>query len=763
MLIGKILNFLKTNKKTLFYIACIAVFFMIAWDGVFAEGPNSDSADKSESTNLYNALIQTVSTGIGMLSSIVGLFLNPSWTNGTGIWLHVHLKDLWIMISNIVYVIFAFLLIIIAFMNIIWKGDKWELKQALPKFFIWVLIVPFSWMFVQVVIAISSFLSVSVLMLPYDVLSNSPTNSWEEIKAKPVCTTYIVVSKSQGKDQSANTANTSWCGGTTSIAELLKSDGVYGLLNIYTYGIFSLDQLSQINGQEVDSFTSLFKIGINLIVILLFAIIYFILMVSLCLALFVRWMWLWMYMIFSPVFGLLYFFDKSKDGFMEGKFSISEFVSLAMVPVYVSAALAFGLLFIFVAGWSFGDNPDTDWFVDYKEKPVTSSDYPGTSSGAEISKEAWNGQRITILKNFNLDMYGDFVTSWKQTDGLFDVMKSGFGTLLMQLFGLAVLWVAVMAAINQSKITQAVVEPIASFGKQVGGLIQKSPQYAPIFGGQSMTSLKNASGTVAGEFQSAQARKWTQFAQKHFSWVMGDDKAQKIQQIATWNTSNTENAMWVHDKIMSEVDSAQDIINHPAAHRKLTEIYERLLDEWKIKKSWKDSVEKFKSASTAMQLKEALQWIDEHGQAWFTILWWDDIVRVSDMDQAISKFVAESRTVDVDQTLKVSSGSKTINWEEIKYFRVLWVDLNLTQDWKVDESDAKIFINKFQDEWLIGKVSEKDFRQKLWQTKIKDEAAKDEFMEYIAQFIDETSNEYVEAWWQTKNINKLFKEDDSSN
>lgn len=143
-------------------------------------------------------------------------------------------------------------------------------------------------MFVQVVIAISSFLSVSVLMLPYDVLSNSPTNSWEQIKVKPVCTTYIVVSKSQGKDQSANTASESGCGGTTSIDELLKSDGVYGLLNIYTYGIFSLDQLSQINGQEVDSFTSLFKIGINLIVILLFAIIYFILMVSLCLALFVR-------------------------------------------------------------------------------------------------------------------------------------------------------------------------------------------------------------------------------------------------------------------------------------------------------------------------------------------------------------------------------------------------------------------------------------------------------------------------------------------
>ncbi len=542
MLIEKILNFLKTNKKTLFYIAFIAVFFMISTDGVFAtEG--AETTWKSESTDLYNALIQTVSTGIGMLSSIVGLFLNPSWTNGTGIWLHVHLKDLWIMISNIVYVIFAFLLIIIAFMNIIWKWDKWELKQALPKFFIWVLIVPFSWMFVQVVIAISSFLSVSVLMLPYDVLSNSPTNSWEEIKAKPVCTTYIVVSKSQGKDQSANTANTSWCGGTTPIAELLKSDGVYGLLNIYTYGIFSLDQLSQINGQEVDSFTSLFKIGINLIVILLFAIIYFILMVSLCLALFVRWMWLWMYMIFSPVFGLLYFFDKSKDGFMEGKFSISEFVSLAMVPVYVSAALAFGLLFIFVAGSSFSDESDSDGFVDYKDEPVTFSDYPGTSSGAEISKEAWNGQRITILENFNLDMYGDFVTSWKQTDGLFDVMKSGFGTLLMQLFGLAVLWVAVMAAINQSKITQAVVEPIASFGKQVGGLIQKSPQYAPIFGGQSMQSIQQVWGKITGAANQVSIDKANNFSKKlPFLNESSVDRTSKLQEISNRIETNYGNS-----------------------------------------------------------------------------------------------------------------------------------------------------------------------------------------------------------------------------
>ena len=39
-----------------------------------------------------------------------------------------------------------------------------------------------------------------------------------------------------------------------------------------------------------------------------------------------------------------------KEGFnSDTKFSIGEFVSLALVPVYVSAALAFGLTFILVA------------------------------------------------------------------------------------------------------------------------------------------------------------------------------------------------------------------------------------------------------------------------------------------------------------------------------------------------------------------------------------------------------------------------------
>jgi malonyl CoA-acyl carrier protein transacylase len=51
---------------------------------------------------------------------------------------------------------------------------------------------------------------------------------------------------------------------------------------------------------------------------------------------------------------------------------------------------------------------------------------------------------------------------------------------MVQVFGIAILWIAVMSALQKSEITKAVVEPIAAFGKSVGELAAKAPSYAPI-------------------------------------------------------------------------------------------------------------------------------------------------------------------------------------------------------------------------------------------------------------------------------------------
>lgn len=69
-----------------------------------------------------------------------------------------------------------------------------------------------------------------------------------------------------------------------------------------------------------------------------------ILVIAIVYALFSRALMLWLYAMFSPFFALNFVLgDKAKK--LE-KFTINEFISLALVPVYVSAALAFGLMFL---------------------------------------------------------------------------------------------------------------------------------------------------------------------------------------------------------------------------------------------------------------------------------------------------------------------------------------------------------------------------------------------------------------------------------
>lgn len=576
MMLSQVTNFLKKNKKIMYYLGFFAVMYLGTSNTTFAAEGNTDFAEG------FNAFIQIISVGIWMIWNLIWVFLNPSWTNATGIGLSGILKDLWIMVSNIIYFIFAILLVVIAFMNIIGKDGIWELKQALPKFVIWVLIVPFSWFFVQIIISFSSVLSASVLSLPYDTFYQTKSNNWssfEEIMKQPICTTYVHI-QATGSWWSATKAQ-NWCWEKKkTVKTMLQWEGGYGLLSVYTYWIFSVDQVTSLTDRDIDSFKSLFSLTINTLLVLVLFVIYFILMVSLWLALFTRWIWLWLYMIFSPVFGLLYFFWKEKDGFMEWKFSVSEFIWLAMVPVYVSAALSFGLLFIFVAWQSFKvwDTNNGTAFLKYKPLEAGKS-YPNDAK--LTSKTGWT--RITFLNEYHMDMYGGMWTSTETGLDALDVMKSWVWTLIIQMFWLAILWIAVMAALNQSKITWAVVEPIASFGKQVGGLITKSPQYAPIFGGQSMQSMKQISWAAETSMRNTATDKSGEFMKKHE--LFGQSAV-----------------------LTSESKKANDAIKAQGITKNTLENFKSAFDAWK---SWDDLrsnnefIKLLKSVATAAKMPES--------------------------------------------------------------------------------------------------------------------------------------------------------------
>lgn len=57
---------------------------------------------------------------------------------------------------------------------------------------------------------------------------------------------------------------------------------------------------------------------------------------------------------------------------------------------------------------------------------------------------------------------------------------SAIGQLMINVLGLIVLWIAVMAALKSNKITEEAVKPVAEFGESIGKLMKSIPKMIPI-------------------------------------------------------------------------------------------------------------------------------------------------------------------------------------------------------------------------------------------------------------------------------------------
>lgn len=68
--------------------------------------------------SILNLVIEALTFAVTPLIMLAGWLLSPDWTFGEIFGLRPILHQLWIFISNIVYVIFGFLLVFVAFSNI---------------------------------------------------------------------------------------------------------------------------------------------------------------------------------------------------------------------------------------------------------------------------------------------------------------------------------------------------------------------------------------------------------------------------------------------------------------------------------------------------------------------------------------------------------------------------------------------------------------------------------------------------------------------
>ncbi len=509
------------NGRNLRFIALIVIGLFLVWEVGFAD-TTTWSKDASANTDagriistIINILLRWGAVMLAALSTMVSYFLQPEWVNGELFNLWNILKQLWIMVSNVVYLIFALLLIVIAFMNIVNpQNTNWELKQALPKFIVWVLIVPFSWFFVSLVVSISSVLTFSMLTLPFDsfesnitpiieqiedvkkqLQSDNKSDSGKDKEEEKICVNHIIYMwKKEDIDKDKYKKGEKYDGeiyrckggeaGKKTFTDIVKgifdgkdSDSVYGLINIYTYAIMEVDRIEKIEGKKIEvawGITDLLDLWFDVLFNLIFMLVYIVLMAALFIALFVRWVLLWLYMIFSPVFWLLFFlWDKASHD----SFNLKEFIGLAMVPVYVATALSFGFVFLLMASSSEAFKSPTD-----------------------------KSEKIEIWM-FSVEL--EWIP-WSWANHMW--VSSTLWQVIIKIFGLVILWIGVMAALRQSTITKMVAQPIEQFGTQVWTLVAKSPMYAPVlpFGKDGNQSIASMSQVGKKTLSSLEARPITQ-------------------------------------------------------------------------------------------------------------------------------------------------------------------------------------------------------------------------------------------------------------
>lgn len=148
---------------------------------------------------------------------------------------------LWTVIANIIYVIYAILIILIALATM-FNSKNFGYKALLPKLALGIIMVPFTWWFIQWTISLASVVTASVISIPHEAVMamNSNGNGWWE---RPLVPSQVVITgMGEGQSASGSQANSTEVPKLSPLEIVKKAGGMYSYMTIYAYGIFKLHE-----------------------------------------------------------------------------------------------------------------------------------------------------------------------------------------------------------------------------------------------------------------------------------------------------------------------------------------------------------------------------------------------------------------------------------------------------------------------------------------------------------------------------------------
>ncbi len=278
-----------------------------------------------------------------------------------------------------------------------------------------------------------------------------------------------------------------------------------------------------------------------------------------------------------------------------------------MMPVYVSAALSFGLLFIGV--------------VDYGMQK--------SWNNTEMVKCTWNwANQECSLKLGWFDLVVKWALGKENTNGKWGLGGSPIGYLIMQMFAIVVLWTSVMAALKTSKLTESVIQPFEHFGEHVWWAIQKLPQYMPIpwTGWFNASSLQHIGSDLWSKLEEVTTKQYRDFR----------DGSPFLKGLRPENESSTDAAKKIVDGIKNNNVTDSDL----RAHTK--EMFNWLKDFKNIPQKNQEATK-----SLAWKVWVNLDWLKLDTEDWFVNAWRKISETEKGRDIIWTKFTSTSTPKDI--------------------------------------------------------------------------------------------------------------------
>ncbi len=149
------------------------LLFVLVFGTGYALAQGSPAAEPQNDSDVIRAIVQVLNLVFTLITFLLtpaiilaGWLLSPDWTMGDFFGLRPYFINVWVLVSNLVYIVFALMLLWMAVMQIFSGESNYAFKKKLPRFLVGIMIVPFTWLIVSWTLSFANQAVAAVLSIP---------------------------------------------------------------------------------------------------------------------------------------------------------------------------------------------------------------------------------------------------------------------------------------------------------------------------------------------------------------------------------------------------------------------------------------------------------------------------------------------------------------------------------------------------------------------------------------------------------------------